>query len=90
MYKLYIGASRIAVGIASALLTWLTEAIALDWEALVALGRIALLWGWASHRGSSRKVTRVTGGIRGGSVHRMATERVASVDWRRPEGLVPL
>lgn len=28
--------------------------------------------------------------MRGGAVHRVAVDRMASVEWRRPEDLIPL
>lgn len=70
----------------------MTGAINLGWVTLVwvALDRIALLWYGTSHRGSSRTVARVAGTIRGGAVHNMAAVRIASVDRRRPEGLIPM
>ena len=72
MYKLDIGTSLNAVKIACTLLSGLaTSAEALSWVTLdlVARGRIALLWYWASHRGSSRTITGVVGTVRGGAMH---------------------
>ena len=94
MNNLDIGTSLVVVIVACTWLTWLTTGvIALGQIGLmlmaldrIAWGRIALLRGWASHRGGSRKIARVARAIaaravRGGAVHRVAV----GVDWRRTE-----